>query len=201
MGLMGVPEDYKDEVAIATFKVSEKGIKITSKMLYTLMYNIIKSFQERKYTTNEIETLQSNNHELTMEELSANAKGRKLENIEIDSADLKNIKKELNNYAVDFSIMKDNVTDTVHVFFKGQDRDRINLALTKCLQAAFKEERIGDLPEQMQNDIKNGNFDKIMNSAKMPIKEQLDRAQKKADVINKSNEQVRSPKKTQDLEI
>lgn len=43
-------------------------------------------------------------------------------------------KRELNKYAVDFSIKKDTETQNYTVFFKGQDVDRVYKGLQKCVE-------------------------------------------------------------------
>ena len=65
-----------------------------------------------------------------------NLQGKKLESVPITDADLKTLRRELNRYAVDFSIKKDRKTGEHSVFFKGQDVERVHMALQKCVQSA-----------------------------------------------------------------
>lgn len=84
-----------------------------------------------------------------------NLQGKKLESIELTGEDMQAFKRELNKYAVDFSIKKDTETQNYTVFFKGQDVDRVYKGLQKCVE----------------------NFQK---GSKKPIKEVMKEAEEKA---------------------
>ena len=77
-----------------------------------------------------IEQLLANRKKITHGEQSLkklNLQGKKLESVELSGEDMQAFKRELNKYAVDFSI---NYT----VFFKGQDVDRVYKGLQKCVE-------------------------------------------------------------------
>ena len=54
-----------------------------------------------------------------------NLQGRQLESVPIDQSDLAAIRKELRQYAVDYSLMRDKETGQYTVFYKSQDVDRV----------------------------------------------------------------------------
>ena len=78
-----------------------------------------------------IEKILANREKITHGEQSLkklNLQGKKLESIELTGEDMQAFKRELNKYAVDFSIKKDTETQNYTVFFKGQDVDRVYAA-------------------------------------------------------------------------
>ena len=105
-----------------------------------------------------IEQILANRKKITHGEQSLkklNLQGKKLESIELTGEDMQAFKRELNKYAVDFSIKKDTETQNYTVFFKGQDVDRVYKGLQKCVE----------------------NFQK---GSKKPIKEVMKEAEEKA---------------------
>lgn len=105
-----------------------------------------------------IEQILANREKITHGEQSLkklNLQGKKLESIELTGEDMQAFKRELNKYAVDFSIKKDTETQNYTVFFKGQDVDRVYKGLQKCVE----------------------NFQK---GSKKPIKEVMKEAEEKA---------------------
>ena len=84
-----------------------------------------------------IEQFLANRKKITHGEQSLkklNLQGKKLESIELTGEDMQAFKRELNKYAVDFSIKKDTETQNYTVFFKGQDVDRVYKGLQKCVE-------------------------------------------------------------------
>lgn len=84
-----------------------------------------------------IEQILANRGKITHGEQSLkklNLQGKKLESIELTGEDMQAFKRELNKYAVDFSIKKDTETQNYTVFFKGQDVDRVYKGLQKCVE-------------------------------------------------------------------
>lgn len=81
-----------------------------------------------------------------------NLQGKKLEHVELSGQDIKEFRKALRKYAVDFSVMQDKTAGTYSVFFKGQDTDRIYAGLKGVLKEAVAEtgekKHIKDVIEQ-----------------------------------------------------
>ena len=50
-----------------------------------------------------------------------NRQGRKLDSVELESPDLRRLRRELNRYGVDFSLQKEKQTGKAYVYFKAQD--------------------------------------------------------------------------------
>lgn len=88
-----------------------------------------------------------------------NLHGKKLESVEMAGEDIKAFRRELNRYAVDFSIKQDSDTKKYTVFFKGQDVERVYSGLEKCV----------------------ANFDR---TSKKPMKEVMEKAEQKAEERN-----------------
>ena len=85
--------------------------KITAKTLIAAIQQLL---QNRNTITHGAQSL----HKL-------NLQGRQLESIPVDQAELAAIRKELHQYAVDYSLMRDKETGRYTVFFKSQDVDRV----------------------------------------------------------------------------
>lgn len=81
-----------------------------------------------------------------------NLQGKKLESINLSQDDIKEFRKQLNQYNVDFSVMKDKAAGHSIVFFKGQDIDRVYTSLEKCLQNIMLSSDSKKLAQQIMKD-------------------------------------------------
>lgn len=63
-----------------------------------------------------------------------NLQGKKLEQVEIPGEDVRALRRELNRYAVDFSITRNAANENYMVYFKSQDVDRVYTGLKKCVE-------------------------------------------------------------------
>lgn len=94
-----------------------------------------------------------------------------LEEIPVEEAELKELKKELNRYGVKFSVMKDKETDKYSVFFQAKDMKVMDKAFKHALaQSEKKTERkesihkkIEKFKEMAENSVSK---DKIKNKQK-----------------------------------
>ena len=159
MSLTGAPEDYREEAIHASFRMGKGAAVITAKLIQSLMHRMVIVYRQ-KSTRHSGKSEKEKHGEITINEL--NSQGRKLEQVPIDKEDLKQLRKTLNQLGVDYSIMKEKESDLVHVFFKGQDHERMYTALEQCLKQK--------LPDD-----------------KLPVKDKLDNAAKKSNEINKAN--------------
>lgn len=141
------------ELGEQAVKVEWKTVEITAKALKALIQQLI----ENK------EKIQHGQQSLT----KLNLQGKKLEQVELTGEDMKNFRREMNRYSVDFSIMKDRTSGNYTVFFKGQDVERVYAGLQKCVQ----------------------NFDK----GKKPIKEVMRDAEERA--TQRAAERQKAPDK------
>lgn len=73
----------------------------------------------------------------TIKEL--NRQGRELNSVETDSQKMREVKKELKAYGVDFAVEKDRTNDKMYIWFKGQDVERIQKALENLIAGEGKE--------------------------------------------------------------
>ncbi len=118
--------DYDNQVLHASIKATE----MTGRVLLALMKGTVKLASKG---------LSPDQGKMKLKKLSAS--GRKLSNLPIDKKDVRNVKKEMSRYKVDFSLKYDVVKDSYMLFFKEQDIDRVNLAMENCvLKSANKKE-------------------------------------------------------------
>lgn len=71
-----------------------------------------------------------------------NRQGRPLNSIEVDSEALKDIKQQMKAYSVDFAVTKDKDTGNYSLWFKGQDIERIQMALEHCIIDRGKDSKV-----------------------------------------------------------
>lgn len=105
-----------------------------------------------------------------------NMQGKKLEHVELPGQDIKEFRKALRNYAVDFSVLRDKTSGMYSVFFKGQDTDRIYAGLKGVLKDAVVE-----------------------TGEKKHIKEVIEQAAKRAEEL--ATQQKTPPEKNRNAEI
>ena len=100
--------------------VSIEGGQITAKLLYQVMKQLIK----RR------ETAADRNGQMDIKKLDR--QGKQLECVELPAGELRDIKKQLNQYGVDFAVLRDG-KEKVSLYFKAQDVDRVYKGMQKCL--------------------------------------------------------------------
>ncbi|WP_163545821.1 PcfB family protein [Granulicatella sp. zg-ZJ] len=88
----------------------------------------------------------------TMKKL--NLHGRQLEHVDINKTDLVSFKRHLNKLGVDFSIAKDKTTGNYHVWFKGQDVERVKHAMEKTAIAFSQSDRPIDKEKPLSEKVK-----------------------------------------------
>jgi len=76
-----------------------------------------------------------------------NRQNRQLASVDVNDRTLRLVKRQLNQYSVDFSVTKDKDSGRMYLWFKGQDVDRIQTAIENCIAARGKERPISLLQE------------------------------------------------------
>ena len=114
-----------------------------------------------------------------------------LEHIDVSKTDLKPLANELKKYKVDFAVKRNKETGKIHVFFKAQDRDTLNLALENVLQKFTneKEQNREQQQEKPNKDIEKSSVDDKDKDKSLTIK--LDKLEDKAQEINQQREQLK----------
>lgn len=115
------------ELGEQAIKVEWKAVEITAEALKALVWQLIENKDKIQHGQQSLSKL--------------NLQGKKLEQIELTGEDMKNFRRELNRYSVDFSVMQDRTSGNYTVFFKGQDIDRVYAGLQKCVQDFNKGKR------------------------------------------------------------
>jgi hypothetical protein len=89
-----------------------------------------------------------------------NKKGLQLESISVSELDLRSIKKELKEFGVDFSVMK-NIADkdTYDVFFKARDVTQINKALENILVKNMEKEPMADRVKNVKKQVREKTYE------------------------------------------
>lgn len=112
-----------------------KAAKVTGKLLLTLLKKLMKEAEKLGGLEKLINV---NGNEVKLKDM---VKKGQLEEIPVEEAELKELKKELNRYGVKFSVMKDNETGTHSVFFQAKDTKVMNKAFQNVLSNIEKKEK------------------------------------------------------------
>lgn len=104
-----------------------------------------------------IQTMLSNRHPITHGEQSIqklSLQNKQLESVNLSGDDIKEFRKQLNKYSVDFHVQRDKSTGLHTVFFKSQDTDRIYLGLESCMKKLTLDRSIKKpIKEVMENAV------------------------------------------------
>ena len=121
-----------EEIARKTLNMEVKAGKVTAKLLLTLLKKLMKEAEK----LGGLEKLvNANGHEVKLKDL---VKKGQLEEIPVEEAELKELKKELNRYGVKFSVMKDKESGKYSVFFQAKDMKVMDKAFKHALSESEK---------------------------------------------------------------
>lgn len=116
-----------EEVNSRVIAIVKQGGKITAEQLIKLMKKLLEGRKGKSKSTQEKEGLLSKFKKVKVKDL---VKKGKVETLELNDIDLKNLKKELKHYGVKFSIKKDLFSGNNIIFFQAKDE--------KVMEQAFK---------------------------------------------------------------
>ena len=119
-----------EEIARKTLSLEVKAAKVTGKLLLTLLKKLMK---EAKKLGGLEKLVKVNGNEVKLKDM---AKKGQLEEIPVEEAELKELKKELNKYGVKFSVMKDKETGKYAVFFQAKDMKMMEKAFKNALASS-----------------------------------------------------------------
>lgn len=109
-----------------------KAGKVTAKLLLTLLKKLMKEAEK----LGGLEKLvNANGNEVKLKDM---VKKGQLEEIPVEEAELKELKKELNQYGVKFSVMKDKESGKYSVFFQAKDMKIMDKAFKHALSESEK---------------------------------------------------------------
>ena len=121
-----------EEIARKTLSLEVKAAKVTGKLLLALLKKLMK---EAKKLGGLEKLVKVNGNEVKLKDM---AKKGQLEEIPVEEAELKELKKELNRYGVKFSVMKDKETGKFSVFFQAKDMKVMDKAFKHALSESEK---------------------------------------------------------------
>ena len=120
------------EIARKTLNMEVKAGKVTAKLLLTLLKKLMKEAEK----LGGLEKLvNANGNEVKLKDM---VKKGQLEEIPVEEAELKELKKELNRYGVKFSVMKDKESGKYSVFFQAKDMKIMDKAFKHALSESEK---------------------------------------------------------------
>ena len=109
-----------------------RAAKVTGKLLLDLLKKLMKEAEK----LGGLEKLvNANGNEVKLKDM---VKKGQLEEIPVEEAELKELKKELNRYGVKFSVMKDKETGKYSVFFQAKDMKVMDKAFKHALAQSEK---------------------------------------------------------------
>jgi len=154
-----------EEIARKTLSLEIKAAKVTGKLLLTLLKKLMK---EANKLGGLEKLVKVNGNEVKLKDM---AKKGQLEEIPVEEAELKELKKELNRYGVKFSVMKDKESGKYSVFFQAKDMKVMDKAFKHALSESEKKterkESIHRNIEKFKEMAKNSvSKDKVKNKQK-----------------------------------
>ena len=121
-----------EEIARKTLNMEVKAGKVTAKLILTLLKKLMKEAEK----LGGLEKLvNANGNEVKLKDM---VKKGQLEEIPVEEAELKELKKELNRYGVKFSVMKDKESGKYSVFFQAKDMKLMDKAFKHALSESEK---------------------------------------------------------------
>lgn len=105
-----------EEIAV---RVEISAARFASQSIFDILRLTVQAMQERNYGQQSLADL--------------NRQERQLASVDVNDKTLRLVKRQLNQYSVDFSVTKDKDTGHMYLWFKGQDVDRIQTALENCI--------------------------------------------------------------------
>ena len=154
-----------EEIARKTLNMEVKAAKVTGKLILNLLKKLMKEAEK----LGGLEKLvNANGNEVKLKDM---AKKGQLEEIPVEEAELKELKKELNRYGVKFSVMKDKESGKYSVFFQAKDMKVMDKAFKHALSESEKKterkESIHKSIEKFKEMAKNTvSKDKVKNKQK-----------------------------------
>ena len=154
-----------EEIARKTLNIEVRAAKVTGKLLLDLLKKLMKEAEK----LGGLEKLvNANGNEVKLKDM---VKKGQLEEIPVEEAELKELKKELNRYGVKFSVMKDKETGKFSVFFQAKDMKVMDKAFKHALSESEKKterkefihKNIEKFKEMAKNSVSK---DKIKNKQK-----------------------------------
>ena len=142
-----------------------KAAKVTGKLLLNLLKKLMK--EDEKLGGLE-KLVNANGNEVKLKDM---VKKGQLEEIPVEEAELKELKKELNRYGVKFSVMKDKESGKYSVFFQAKDMKVMDKAFKHALSESERKterkESIHKNIEKFKEMAKNSlSKDKVKNKQK-----------------------------------
>ena len=154
-----------EEIARKTLNMEVRAVKVTGKLVWDLLKKLMKEAEK----LGGLEKLvNANGNEVKLKDM---VKKGQLEEIPVEEAELKELKKELNRYGVKFSVMKDKESGKYSVFFQAKDMKVMDKAFKHALLESEKKterkESIHKNIEKFKEMAKNsGSKDKVKNKQK-----------------------------------
>jgi len=154
-----------EEIARKTLNMEVNAAKVTGRLLLNLLKKLMKEAEK----LGGLEKLvNANGNEVKLKDM---VKKGQLEEIPVEEAELKELKKELNRYGVKFSVMKDKESGKYSIFFQAKDMKVMDKAFKHALALSEKKterkESIHKNIEKFKEMAKNSvSKDKIKNKQK-----------------------------------
>ena len=154
-----------EEIARKTLNMEVRAAKVTGKLLLDLLKKLMKEAEKHGGLE---KLVNANGNEVKLKD---NVKKGQLEEIPVEEAELKELKKELNRYGVKFSVMKDKESEKHSVFFQEKDMKVMDKAFKHALSESEKKterkESIHKNIEKFKEMAKNSvSKDKVKNKQK-----------------------------------
>lgn len=124
-----------EEIANKLITIETRIAKATAREVIKIIKLIISKANEKQQ---KLDKFIDDNFKSNAKPLNQMVKKGQLEHLSLPKGELKELKKLLNRYGVNFSIMKDKETGEYSVFYQAKDTKVMEKALTKAVENAEK---------------------------------------------------------------
>lgn len=140
-----------DEVNNKVINLEIKVAQYSAKAILKAMKKIIEDAAEKSQPLSDY---LSEKRKTNSKKLKNIVKKGQLEDIDLHKREVKELKKQLNRYGVNFSVMKNKESGLYSVFFQAKDTKVVDLAFKKAIKIYEKKENRRDSTREILNNFK-----------------------------------------------
>ncbi len=142
-----VNDDVNNRAINIEIKVAQYSAKFILKAMKKIMENAAEKSQP-------LADYLSKKRKTNSRKLKDMVKKGQLENIDLQKGEVKELKKQLNRYGVNFSVMKNKESGLYSVFFQAKDTKVMDLAFKKAIERSEKKENKRESTKGILNKFK-----------------------------------------------
>ena len=140
-----------DDVNNKAINLEIKVAQYSAKAILKAMKKIIEDAAEKSQPLSDY---LSEKRKTNSRKLKDMVKKGQLENIDLQKGEIKELKKQLNRYGVNFSVMKNKESELYSIFFQAKDTKVMDLAFKRAIEIYEKKENKKESTKEILNNFK-----------------------------------------------